>query len=229
MMSQETTAPPKLNVENSWKDGGLFPLATRISPVVLASTTDESSDQAMSAEATNVAAAMAVLGQGKDFHSFIRCVCARPFDVHVERCVVQCVCDGHIKLTCVPLCACPPAFILILACFHSRSVPARPWACSSPSESLEQLKKQGHDDSSTSSSKNGSASDASPLPPNAPQSPGGTCPAHAQNLRMHTHSRVSCACPYAQRAPTPALCDSRARGCGQGPPRPRKVLPRRCL
>jgi len=33
---------------------------------------------------------------------------------------------------------------------------------------------------------------------------------------MHTHSRVSCACPYALRAPTPALCDPCARGCGAG-------------
>ena len=115
MMSQETTAPQKLHVENSWKDGGLFPLATPISPVFVVSTTDASSDQAMSAEATNVAAAMAVLSQGKDFHSFIRCVCAGLFDVHVERCVVQCVCDCHIKPTCVPLCACPPAFILYLS------------------------------------------------------------------------------------------------------------------
>jgi hypothetical protein len=167
MMSQETTAPQKLHVENSWKDGGLFPLATPISPVVVASTTDSSSDQAMSAEATNVAAGMAVLSQGKDFHSFIRCVCAGPFDVHVERCVVQCVCDGHIKLTRVPLCACPPAFILILACFYARSVPARLWACASLSNSLEQLRKQERNDSSTSSSKN------------APQSPAGTCLAHA--------------------------------------------------
>lgn len=77
MMSQETTAPQKLHVENSWKDGGLFPLATPISPVVVASTTDSSSDQAMSAKATNVAAGMAVLSQGKDFHSFIRCVCVQ--------------------------------------------------------------------------------------------------------------------------------------------------------
>ena len=113
MMSQETTAPPRLDVQSSWKDGGLFPL-------FVVSTTDASSEHAMSAEATNVAAGMAVLSQGKDFHSFIRCVCAGPFDVHVERCVVQCVCDCHIKLTRVPLCACPPAFILILACFHSR-------------------------------------------------------------------------------------------------------------
>lgn len=182
-MSQETTAPQKLDVENSWKDGGLFPLATPISPVFVVSTTDASSDQAMSAEATNVAAGMAVLSQGKDFHSFIRCVCAGLFDVHVQRCVVQCVCDCHIKLTRVPLCACPPAFILylylILACFHSHSMPTQPRTCASLSTSLQQLRKQERNDSSTSSSKNASAGDAPPLPPNAPQSPAGTCPAHA--------------------------------------------------
>lgn len=33
---------------------------------------------------------------------------------------------------------------------------------------------------------------------------------------MHTHSCVSCACPYALRAPTPALCDPCARGCWAG-------------
>ena len=108
MMSQETTAPPKLDVQNSWKDGGLFPLATPISPLFVASTTDASSEQAMSAEATNVAAGMAVLSQGKDFHSFIRCVCAGLVYVHVEICVVQCVCACHIKLTRTPFCACPP-------------------------------------------------------------------------------------------------------------------------
>jgi hypothetical protein len=117
MMSQETTAPLKLHVENSWKDGGLFPIATPISHVFAVSTTDASSDQAMSAEAMNVAAGMAVLSQGKDFHSFIRCVCACFFDVHVERCVVQCVCDCHIKPIRVPLCAFPPAFILYLYLF----------------------------------------------------------------------------------------------------------------
>lgn len=159
MMSQETTAPLKLHVENSWKDGGLFPIATPISPVFAVSTTDASSDQAMSAEATNVAAGMAVLSQGKDFHSFIRCVCAGFFDVHVERCVVQCVCDCHIKLTRVPLCACPPT---------------QPCTCASRSTSLEQLRNQGRNDSSTSSSKN-----APPPPPNAPQSPGGTRHARA--------------------------------------------------
>lgn len=164
MMSQETTAPPKLDVQNSWKDGGLFPSPTPTSPVFVVSTTDASSDEAMSAEATNVAAGMAVLSQGKHFHSFIRCVCRGLFYVHVERCVVQCVCDCHIKLTRVPLCACPPT---------------QPCTCACLSTSLKQLRKQGRNDSSTSSSKNASAGDAPPLPPNAPQSPGGTRPARA--------------------------------------------------
>ena len=108
MMSQETTAPPKLDVQNSWKEGGLFPLATSISPLFVVGTADASGDQAMSAEAMNVASGMAVLSQGKDFHSFIRCVCAGLVYVHVEICVVQCVCACHIKLTRTPFCACPP-------------------------------------------------------------------------------------------------------------------------
>jgi len=196
MMSQETTAPPQLDVQNSWKDGGLFPSPASMSPVFVVGTTGASSDEAMSAEATSIAAGMAVLGQVKHFHSFIRSVCRGLFHVHVEsvaeRCVVRCVCDCHIKPTRVPLRACPPAFILILylilylilACLPSRVLPShsmrtQPCTCASLSTSLEQLRKQGRNDSSTSSSKNASAGDAPPLPPNAPQSPGGTRPARA--------------------------------------------------
>jgi hypothetical protein len=102
-MSQETTTPPKLDVQKSWKDGGLFPSPTLISPVFVVGATGALSDEAMSAEATNVAAGMAVLGQVKNFHSLIRCVCRGLFHVHVESvaegCVVRCACDCHIKPT----------------------------------------------------------------------------------------------------------------------------------
>ena len=74
-MYQETTAPQNLDEQIPWKDGGLFPSTTPVGPVSAVSTTDASSGQAVSAEATNIAAAMAVMSEGKDFHSFIRCVC----------------------------------------------------------------------------------------------------------------------------------------------------------
>ena len=114
--------PQNLDAQIPWKDGGLFPSTTPVAPVSAVSTTDALSGQAMSEEAMNLGAAMAVMSQGKDFHSFIRCVCvcvcvcAR---ARVCMCVCVCVCPGndfHSFIRCMCVCVCVCVYVCVCVC-----------------------------------------------------------------------------------------------------------------